>query len=59
MDYTQLWETTMNYNTRTLIRITSDDGANADEIFTVLMGDKVPPRRAFIEKNATLATLDL
>ncbi len=52
MDYHQLWETTMDYNTRTLIQITLDDVSMADEIFTTLMGDKVPPRRKFIEENA-------
>ena len=52
MDYHQLWETTMDYNNRTLIQITLEDVAAADEMFTTLMGDKVPPRRKFIEDNA-------
>lgn len=52
MDFHQLWDTTMDYNKRTLIQITLDDVAAADEIFTTLMGDKVPPRRKFIEDNA-------
>lgn len=59
MDEDQLWETTMNFETRTLIQITLDDVAATDEIFTTLMGDKVPPRRKFIEENATYATLDI
>ena len=52
MDATQLWETTMNYNNRTLIQVTVEDMTAADEIFTTLMGDKVPPRKKFIEDNA-------
>lgn len=59
MDYTQLWETTMDYNHRTLIRISLDDAEKADEMITTLMGDKVPPRKKFIEENARYATLDL
>ena len=42
----------MSYDTRTLVKITMDDAAAADEIFTTLMGDKVPPRKQFIEENA-------
>lgn len=52
MDFNQLWETTMDYNTRTLVQITAEDASAADEIFTTLMGDKVPPRKKFIEDNA-------
>ena len=59
MDAQQLWETTMDYNTRTLVQITVEDFAAADQIFTTLMGDKVPPRRKFIEDNAEYATLDV
>ncbi len=52
MDAEQLWETTMDFNKRTLIQVTNDDMAMADDIFTILMGDKVPPRKKFIEENA-------
>ncbi len=58
MNAEQLWSTTMNPEFRTLRQITIDNGAEADRIFSMLMGDDVPPRRAFIERNAKYANID-
>jgi DNA gyrase subunit B len=52
MDYKELWETTMSPETRTLLQVTLDDAAAADEIFSTLMGEDVESRRSFIQKNA-------
>ncbi|HSW67658.1 MAG TPA: toprim domain-containing protein, partial [Bacteroidales bacterium] len=59
MNAEQLWSTTMNPEFRTLRRITIDNGTEADRIFSMLMGDEVPPRREFIEKNAKYANIDV
>lgn len=58
MNAEQLWETTMNPEKRTLRRVTIESAAEADRIFSMLMGDDVPPRREFIEKNAKYARVD-
>ena len=58
MNPEQLWETTMNPETRILKQVTIDNAANVDYIFSMLMGDDVAPRREFIEKNATYANID-
>ena len=59
MNAEQLWSTTMNPDTRTLRRVTIESAAEADHIFSMLMGDEVPPRREFIELNARYAKLDI
>jgi DNA gyrase subunit B len=58
MNAEQLWETTMNSETRTLRQVTIESAAEADYIFSMLMGDDVPPRRQFIESHAKFARID-
>ena len=59
MNAEQLWETTMNPATRTLKQVTIESAAEADRVFSMLMGDEVPPRREFIETHAKYARLDV
>ena len=59
MNASQLWDTTMNPEFRTLRQVAIDNGTEADRIFSMLMGDEVPPRREFIEKNAKYANIDV
>ena len=59
MNAEQLWDTTMNPSFRTLRRVTIDNATESDRIFSMLMGDEVPPRREFIEKNAVYANIDV
>jgi DNA gyrase subunit B len=58
MSAEQLWETTMNPEVRTLRQVTIENAAETDRVFSMLMGDEVPPRREFIEQNATYANID-
>ena len=58
MNAEQLWDTTMNPEFRTLRQVTIESGSEADRIFSMLMGDEVPPRRDFIERNAVYANID-
>jgi DNA gyrase subunit B len=55
----QLWETTMNPATRTVLCVNVEDATKADEVFHILMGDEVPPRKAFIQTHARSATIDV
>ena len=58
MSAVQLWATTMNPDTRILRQVSIENAAEADRVFSMLMGDDVPPRREFIERHATYANID-
>ena len=58
MNQDQLWDTTLNPEKRTLKQVSIDSAAEADRVFSMLMGDEVPPRRSFIEANAKYANID-
>ncbi|MDX1447260.1 MAG: DNA topoisomerase IV subunit B, partial [Lishizhenia sp.] len=59
MNAEQLWDTTMNPEGRTLRQVTIENAAESDQIFSMLMGDEVPPRKEFIEKHAKYANIDI
>ena len=59
MNDSQLWDTTMNPKTRIMKQVSIEDAVEADETFSILMGDSVAPRRQFIEENAKFAEVDL
>ena len=59
MNADQLWETTMDPDTRILRQVQIEEYLDADDVFSMLMGDEVPPRRAFIEENAQYANVDV
>ncbi len=59
MNAEQLWDTTMNPEFRTMRQVSIENGTEADRVFSMLMGDDVPPRREFIEKHAVYANIDI
>jgi DNA gyrase subunit B len=59
MNPEQLWETTMNPQTRILKKVTVEDATKTDQVFNMLMGEEVPPRKRFIQSRAKMATLDI